>query len=133
MFALISLTLRPATPLRRHLLAHLDLLLLLGFCLYAYRDLWPLFTYYLEPVDLQNAITWSRVGLLFLAGVLVPLLRPRTYVPVDPENPTPPGQINPEQVAPWLFYIFYEHMTPLIWKAWQTTALPYDDLVSLPS
>lgn len=29
-------------------------------------------------------ITWSRVGLLGFAGVLIPLLTPREYVPIDP-------------------------------------------------
>nr|XP_031862945.1 uncharacterized protein CI109_001420 [Kwoniella shandongensis]KAA5530017.1 hypothetical protein CI109_001420 [Kwoniella shandongensis] len=127
----LLLTLRPATPLRRHLITHLDTLLFLGFSLYAYRDLWPLCTFNLDPADINNAITWSRVALLSVVAVLVPLIRPRTYVPADPENPTPENEIHPEQTAPWLFYVFYEFATSLIWKAWQTTALPYEALPPL--
>jgi hypothetical protein len=67
-------------------------------------------TTYLVPVDLQNAVTWSRLAILSVAAILLPLIRPRTYVPVDPLNPTPKDQINPEQTTPWLFYVFYEFM-----------------------
>lgn len=101
---------------------------MLGWCLYVYRDLWPLLTYHLMPTDLDNKITWIRVGLLSLVAVAIPLIRPRTYVPADPENPTPPDQIHPEQTASWLSFLFYEFMTPLVWKAWKSPALPYDDL-----
>nr|XP_019050369.1 ATP-binding cassette transporter [Kwoniella bestiolae CBS 10118]OCF29299.1 ATP-binding cassette transporter [Kwoniella bestiolae CBS 10118] len=127
-FSFLLLTLRPATPLRRHLIAHVDTLLFIGWCIYAYRDLWPLLTYNLVPSDINNAVTWSRVAILSVAAVLIPLLRPRTYTPADPANPTPEDEIHPEQTAPWLFYIFYEYMTGLVWRAWKTPALPYDDL-----
>jgi hypothetical protein len=130
LLSFLLLTLRPATPLRRHLITHLDTLLALGWLLYAYRDIWPLLTYHLVPTDLDNAITWSRVGLLTLAAVVIPLFRPRTYVPADPENPSPPDEIHPEQTASWISFIFFEFMTPLVWKAWKTTSLPYDELVS---
>jgi len=100
----------------------------LGWCLYVYRDLWPLLTYHLMPTDLDNKITWIRVGLLSVVAVVIPLIRPRTYVPADPENPTPPDQVHPEQTASWLSFLFFEFMTPLVWKAWKSPALPYDDL-----
>ena len=132
-FAFILLTLRPATPFRRHIIAHLDILLLLAFALYAYRDLYPLATYNLMPRDIPNAITWSRIGLLSLVAVLIPLTRPRTYIPVDPANPTPKGQIAPEQTAPWLFFLFYEFMTGMVLKAWKVPSMPYDELVSWKS
>ena len=80
------------------------------------------------PVDLDNATTWSRLAVLSVAAVLLPLIRPRTYIPVDPLNPVPADQVHPEQTTPWLFYIFYEFMTPLVWKAWKSPALPYEDL-----
>ncbi|TYJ59220.1 hypothetical protein B9479_000209 [Cryptococcus floricola] len=127
-FSFLLLTLRPATPLRRHLIAHLDVLLLLGFAVYAYRDYWPLFTFNLEPADIHNAITWSRAVILTIAAVVIPLIRPRTYTPVDPENPTPPGEVHPEQTAPILSYIFFEYMTGLVWKAWKSPSLPYEAL-----
>lgn len=129
LLALSLLALRPATPLRRHLITHLDTLLILGWCLYAYRDIWPLLTYHLVPTDLDNIVTWSRVALLSVVAVVIPLIRPRTYVPADPEKPTPADQIHPEQTASWLSLLFYEFMTPLVWKAWKSPSLPYDQLV----
>ncbi|WVF65767.1 hypothetical protein IAT40_000501 [Kwoniella sp. CBS 6097] len=117
-----------ATPLRRHLITHVDTLLFLGWCLYAYRDLLPLLTYTLDPADINNAITWSRVAILTVSAVIIPLLRPRTYTPVDPLNPTPEAEIHPEQTASWLSFIFYEFMSPLVWKAWKSPSLPYDEL-----
>ena len=128
MFAFVLLTLRPATPFRRHIIAHLDTLLLLAFCLYAYRDLYPLATFTLIPRDLDNAITWARIGLLSLVSIFIPLLRPRTYIPADPANPTPKDLITPEQTAPLLFFVFYEFMTSLVLKAWKVPSLPYEDL-----
>jgi hypothetical protein len=132
-FSFIMLNLRPATPLRGKLIAHVDILLFLAFCLYTYRDLWPLLTFYLSPSDVNNAITWSRVAILGVAAVVIPLIRPRTYVPVDPKNPTPEKDVLPEQTAPWLFLIFHEYMTGIVWRAWNTTSLPYDQLVSTMS
>lgn len=127
-FSLLLLTLRPATRLRRHIITHLDSLLLLAFAVYAYRDIWPLFTFNLDPADINTPVTWARVAILTVSAVLIPLVRPRTYVPVDPENPSPPGEIHPEQTSPLLFYMFFEYMTGLVWKAWKTPALPYEDL-----
>lgn len=127
-FSLLLLTLRPATRLRRHIITHLDSLLLLAFAVYAYRDIWPLFTFNLDPEDINTPVTWARVVLLTVSAVLIPLVRPRTYVPVDPEHPSPPGEIHPEQTSPLLFYLFFEYMTGLVWKAWKTPALPYEDL-----
>jgi hypothetical protein len=103
-------------------------LLFCAFVIFAYRDIWPQFTFYLEMSDLNNAITWSRIAILGFVGVLIPLLRPRIYVPADPLNPTPEDQIHPEQTAPVLFYVFYEFMTGLVWRAWKSPALPYDEL-----
>ncbi|BEJ16010.1 hypothetical protein CspHIS471_0506150 [Cutaneotrichosporon sp. HIS471] len=126
LFSFLLLTLR-RTKLRRKLTNHVDLLLILAFALYAYRDIWPSLTYYLSPSDVNNWVTWTRIGILGFAGVMIPLIRPRTYVPVDPLKPTPPELIHPEQTAPPLFFVFYEFMTGLVLKAWGTSSLPYDD------
>lgn len=127
LFCFLLLTLR-RTKLRRKLTNHVDLLLILAFALYTYRDIWPILTYYLSPSDVNNWVTWTRIGILGFAGVMIPLIRPRTYVPANPLKPTPPEHVHPEQTAPPLFFIFYEFMTGLVFKAWGTTALPYEDL-----
>lgn len=127
LFCFLLLTLR-RTRLRRRLTNHVDLLLILAFGLYAYRDLWPILTYYLSPSDVNNWVTWTRIGILGFAGVMIPLIRPRTYIPANPLKPTPPALIHPEQTSPPLFFMFYEFMTGLVIKAWGTPALPYEDL-----
>lgn len=53
---------------------------------YAYRDLWPLGTYTLRPLDeTEGWLIWTKIGLLTFSAMLVPLLVPRQYIPVDPE------------------------------------------------
>lgn len=126
-FSLLLLRLRH-DRLRRRLTKHIDVLLFLAFCIYAYRDIWPQFTFHLEMSDLNNAVTWSRIAILGVAGILIPLLRPRTYIPVDPRNPTPENEVHPEQTTPMLFLVFYEFMTGLVYRAWQSPSLPYEQL-----
>lgn len=64
---------------------HVALLLLLAFSVYAYRDLIPLCTFTLSPMDGGDGWRlWSRLAILTFAAVLVPLLAPREYVPIDP-------------------------------------------------
>lgn len=110
------LALKPATPIRRQLIAHLDIFLFVTWLLYAYRNLYPLLTYDLKPTDLDNAITWSRVGLLSFIAVLVPLFRPRSYSPADPRYPAEPDQVHPEQVTPWISLAFYSFLDSLVLK-----------------
>jgi ABC-type multidrug transport system fused ATPase/permease subunit len=45
---------------------------------------------------------------------------------VDPANPQPVP--HPEQTVPLINFIFYMFLDKLIWKAWKTPALPYDEL-----
>jgi hypothetical protein len=65
---------------------HLSSLLLGTLSVYAYRDIWPLLTFTLSPVDArEGALLWARIGLLAFAAVLIPLLVPRQYKPIDPK------------------------------------------------
>ena len=65
---------------------HLSSLLLGTFSVYAYRNIWPLLTYTLSPVDAyEGALLWIRIGLLAFAAVVIPPLVPRQYNPIDPE------------------------------------------------
>jgi hypothetical protein len=52
---------------------------------YSRRDLFPLTTYILKPMDgAQGWLLWSRIGVASLVGIIIPLAIPRTYTPVDP-------------------------------------------------
>ena len=67
-------------------LFHLSSLLLGTLSVYAYRNIWPLLTFTLSPVDArEGALLWARIGLLGLAAVVIPLLVPRQYIPIDPK------------------------------------------------
>ena len=62
---------------------HLTSVLLCAFAVYAIRDIWPLVTYTLKPIDLHEGVfLWIAIVLLGIAGVLVPLCIPRQYVPI---------------------------------------------------
>jgi hypothetical protein len=62
------------------------------FAVYAYRDVWPLLTFTLRPLDrAEGLIVWAKVTLSALAGVLLPLLEPYVYVPVNPAVRTTPS------------------------------------------
>src|SRR6266702_1378093 len=65
---------------------HLSSLLLGTFSVYAYRNIWPLLTFTLLPADAwEGALLWVRIGLLAIAAVVIPLLFPRQYIPIDPK------------------------------------------------
>lgn len=65
---------------------HLNSLLFVSFGVYSYRDVFPLVTFTLSPMDkAEGLILWGKVALLTLSGVVIPLLIPRQYSPVDPK------------------------------------------------
>ena len=66
---------------------HLSSLLLVTFSVYVYRDVWPSLTFTLVPADRwEGALLWAKIGLLSVPGIVIPLITPRQYVPLDPNN-----------------------------------------------
>lgn len=50
-----------------------------------YRDLWPLCTTNLHPIDAgEGLILWIHIGVLTFAAAVIPLMIPRQYLPLDP-------------------------------------------------
>ncbi|KAJ6559868.1 P-loop containing nucleoside triphosphate hydrolase protein [Mycena capillaripes] len=77
---------------------HLNLLLVVAFGVYFYRDIFPFATYTWPKQDAaEGSILYAKLIALTLAAVIIPLVTPRAYIPVDPENPMPIP--NPEQTA----------------------------------
>ncbi|KAJ7105184.1 hypothetical protein C8R44DRAFT_858596 [Mycena epipterygia] len=112
------------------LVKHLNTLLLVTFCVYGYRDLFPLITYDRAPLDLsENHILWAKVIALFIAAVIVPLFIPRQYIPVDPKSPM--AVPNPEQTASLISTMFYFFLDPLVILAHRVPHLVYDQLPPL--
>jgi len=65
---------------------HITTLLLSILVVYVYRDLWPLATYHLAPVDAALGwFIWLRIGLVAFAGLVVPLSLPHIHFPTDPQ------------------------------------------------
>lgn len=65
---------------------HLVLLMFIFWATYAYRDLYPLATFELVPVDVAEGwILWAKVGLLSFASIIIPLNIPTQYTPFDPK------------------------------------------------
>ncbi|KAH9829649.1 uncharacterized protein C8Q71DRAFT_887891 [Rhodofomes roseus] len=109
---------------------HLNIVLLVTWIVYAYRDIWPLATYNLEPLDApEGPLFWARFALLTVSGVIIPLTIPHPYLPVDPQNPWP----NPaaEQTTSWLSFVFWFFVDETIKDASRVEHLPLEKLPPL--
>jgi len=112
----------------RSLHQHLGYILSATWLAYATRDLFPLSTYTLAPLDISDPFLWPKVGVLTVAGVVVPLCIPAIYIPVDPRTPT---VTSPEQTASWLSFTTFSFLDPLIWKGYTSTHVAWDELPPL--
>jgi hypothetical protein len=64
---------------------HATFVLLGLFIQFAYRDIWPLLTFTLHPLDEQEGvILWVKSALTIYTGLVVPLFEPFPYKPFDP-------------------------------------------------
>lgn len=61
-------------------------LFLISFAVFGYRDLYPLATFDLTPLDFEEGwIVWVKIALLFALGIVIPLAIPRRYIPHNPK------------------------------------------------
>ena len=64
--------------------SHLTAILLSTWGLFVYRDIWPLCTYDGTPTDIaEGPVLWTKIGLLTFSAIVVPLVTPRRYRPLD--------------------------------------------------
>ncbi|KZO93694.1 ATP-binding cassette transporter [Calocera viscosa TUFC12733] len=109
---------------------HAIVLLTVLFCVYGWRNFLPLTTFTGVPADAGiDWLLWTRASLITLVGVLVPLLTPRLYRPVDPSDPA--LEVNPEQTAAPLLFAFWTFLDPVIFAAYRQPKLPYEQLPPL--
>ncbi|KIJ38971.1 hypothetical protein M422DRAFT_258389 [Sphaerobolus stellatus SS14] len=108
---------------------HAISVLFVTFAVYAYRDIWPLATSTEFPIDASDELLWIKLALLTVVAVIVPLMIPRQYVPVDPKNPM--TELNPELTASWLSLIFYAFLDPIIFAGAKVSHLTPEELPSL--
>jgi hypothetical protein len=72
-------------PASRTMAPYATITVLSLFAVYAYRDVWPLLTFTLHPLDgAEGLLVWVKIALAAIAGVLLPMLEPYAYVPVNP-------------------------------------------------
>ncbi|KDR83052.1 hypothetical protein GALMADRAFT_57306 [Galerina marginata CBS 339.88] len=101
-------------------------ILLLTLGVYAYRDIWPLATYTLEPADkVEGKILWIKIAILAVIGILIPLFSPHAYVP-NP-MPNPPGELT----SSWISKLTYVYIGPVILLANKLPHLSYNQLPPL--
>ncbi|KAH9922662.1 multidrug resistance-associated ABC transporter [Fomitopsis serialis] len=109
---------------------HLNAVLLVTWGVYVYRDIWPLATYTIDPLDAsEGPLLWARFALLTLSAVIVPIIIPHPYLPFDPANPWP----NPpaEQTTSWLSFVFFFFVDETIRDASRVEHLSLDKLPPL--
>lgn len=65
---------------------HLVSILLVAFGVFFFRDVLPFATYTDVPADAKEGwLLWTKLGILSVTAVGVPLLIPRPYIPHDPK------------------------------------------------
>jgi hypothetical protein len=110
---------------------HLKFILAVAFGVYFYRDILPFATYTWPVQDASEGpiILRAKLITLTLAAVIIPLVTPRVYVPVDPAHPMPVP--NPEQTASPLSLLLFSFLDPVIVLAYKLPHLPFDLLPPL--
>ncbi|KAG8864753.1 hypothetical protein FRB96_003338, partial [Tulasnella sp. 330] len=109
---------------------HLAMLLLVAFGVFFYRDVIPLAMIFKVPQDAADGwVTWLQVALLSLAGVIIPVITPRRYSPVDPLNPAEPA---PEQTASLLSLTLFNYVDAVISKGYRQSHVRSDELPPVP-
>lgn len=123
-------------------------MLLATLAVFAYRDVWPLMTFELEPLDKEEgALLWIKFAFLIAASTVIPGMTPRVYVPVDAQvcpmffqelpllnklcMQEPMERANPEQTASMLSFLTYSYLDSLVILANRVPHLPYDELPPL--
>ncbi|KZT60611.1 P-loop containing nucleoside triphosphate hydrolase protein [Calocera cornea HHB12733] len=85
------------------------------FCVFGWRNFWPLMVFGGTPADVQYpGITWTEAGFLILSGIIIPLIIPEPYVPVDPKHPSTPP---PEQTASLASINFFYFLEPFMYRS----------------
>lgn len=110
--------------------AHLVVVLLALFSVYAHRDLYPLLTFTEEPRDSQEGrLLWAKLVILTMTSIVLPVMCPTQYIPVDPKYPS--EFPHPEQTTSWLSFSLYTWLDPIVFKAQRVTHLARNQLPPL--
>ncbi|KIJ26945.1 hypothetical protein M422DRAFT_38010 [Sphaerobolus stellatus SS14] len=127
--SLLCLASFSCSRLRRVTRDHAIGILSVAFAIYAYRDIWSLAMTTQQPTDASDKLLWVKLSLLTVIAVVIPLVIPRKYVPVDPKEPM--AEPNPELTESWLSMMTYTFMDPIIFAAAKVSHLTPDKLPAL--
>ncbi|TFK76836.1 P-loop containing nucleoside triphosphate hydrolase protein [Pluteus cervinus] len=109
---------------------HLSVLLLVTFAVYSCRDIFPLATYTMAPLDLHEGwVLWPKVTVLSIISIIIPLAIPQQYIPIDPKYST--DIPSPEQTASFLSRITYSYASTFIWSSRKKEKITQSDLPPL--
>ncbi|KAJ6610803.1 hypothetical protein B0H10DRAFT_2059064 [Mycena sp. CBHHK59/15] len=123
---LAFLSISPKNSCHR-IIRHVNCVLFGAFCVYAYRDILPLATFTRAPEDrAEGRLLWTKIALLFISGVVVPVFTPGQYIPVDPLHPM--AVPNPEQTASIFSFTFYVFLDRIIFRAYREAQLKEEEL-----
>ncbi|KZO89806.1 ATP-binding cassette transporter [Calocera viscosa TUFC12733] len=102
------------------------IVLLIQCCVFSWRNFWPLMIFGGVPADSRYpGLTWTEGGFLVFAGVIIPLVIPEPYVPVDPQRPSRPP---PEQTASLAAINFFYFLEPFMYRSFSTKHIQHDAL-----
>ncbi|KAI6134164.1 ABC transporter type 1, transmembrane domain-containing protein [Pisolithus croceorrhizus] len=77
----------------------------------------------------EGRLLWAKLAILTSISIILPVMCPTQYIPVDPEDPY--ESINPEQTASWLSFSLYTWLDPVVVKAQRVSHLSRDQLPPL--
>ncbi|KAF5327412.1 hypothetical protein D9619_003959 [Psilocybe cf. subviscida] len=137
-----TLTLLPAFDAnqRARLTRHINAILLVTFAVYAYRDLWPLCLTSVTavPEDLSRdspALLWTKVALLALVSILIPIFTPREHASHSAESlgrtEGEATNVNQQSGASLFSLIFYTFLDSVVAEAQRVPYLPHESLPDL--
>ncbi|KAJ4482242.1 P-loop containing nucleoside triphosphate hydrolase protein, partial [Lentinula aciculospora] len=103
---------------------HLNFLLLSLFAVYAYRDLWPLFTFDGIPRDEEEGIMlWLKIATLTVAAIVVPVTTPRQAYPPTIDV------CNPEETASIISLLTHSYLDSFMFRRYRaSTPLTQDEV-----
>ncbi|KIK69636.1 hypothetical protein GYMLUDRAFT_236138 [Collybiopsis luxurians FD-317 M1] len=111
------LSIIPSPTLSSYANRHLNVLLLVFFGVYAYRDLWPLFMFEGVALDIEEGqILWFKIVTLGIAAIALPLATPRQAYPLTVDK------TNPEQTASLLSLLTHSYQDTFIFEIYKYRA-----------
>ncbi|TDL20550.1 P-loop containing nucleoside triphosphate hydrolase protein [Rickenella mellea] len=107
---------------------HVSWLLLSALFVYLYLDVWPLAALNNPDSDItRGSVIWTRIGLLTLAGFIIPAISPRPFRPKQSDDVP-----SPEDTCSILSRVTYTYLDPVIFYAYRVPDIKLEELPPLP-